>query len=278
MSNINIGIIGKGFVGSAVANGFSANTGFDSIVRIYDVDPIRSTHTLEEVVNDSEFVFVSLPSPTDFKTNKINLDIIYDAFAEIAQVSTNKDTIFLLRSTIVPGTTQKLSNKFPNIKIVFNPEFLTQRSAYLDFINQSRFVFGGNDEDTVRVAELMKKRFGSSIRIIRSNYEEAEMIKYMCNCFFATKVSFLNDMHVLSNKIGLDWETLLDGFISDGRIGHSHLNVPGPDGKYGFGGACFPKDVTAFIDFAKNNDVSLNTLEGAWSTNLQVRPEKDWEK
>ncbi len=277
MEKTNIGIVGKGFVGSAVANGFSANTGFDNIVRIYDVDPAKSTHSLEEVVNKSEFVFVSLPSPTDFKSNKINLDIIYDAFEDISKVSKNNETIFLLRSTVVPGTTKKLSEKYPNLKIVFNPEFLTQRSAYLDFINQSRFIFGGVTQDTARVADLMKKRFGNSIRIICSGYEESEMIKYMCNCFFATKVSFLNDMYVLAKKLDLDWDILLDGFISDGRIGHSHINVPGPDGKFGFGGACFPKDTTAFIDFAKSNNIRLNTLEGAWKTNVEVRPEKDWE-
>jgi UDPglucose 6-dehydrogenase len=64
----------------------------------------------------------------------------------------------------------------------------------------------------------------------------------------------------------------------DGRIGHSHLNVPGPDGRFGFGGSCFPKDVQAMINFMDGLGVSVNTLKGAWETNLEVRPEKDWEK
>lgn len=277
METINIGIVGKGFVGSAVANGFSANTGFSSEIRIYDIDPSKCTHSLNEVVNQSEYVFISVPSPTDFNSNTIDLSIIKECFQSISDISTNKETVFLLRSTIVPGTTKKISDMFPDLRIVFNPEFLTQRSAFLDFINQARFIFGGNKSDTAKVSGLMKKRFGNQISIIETNFEEAEMIKYMCNTYFATKISFLNDVYKLSNKLGLDWNVLLEGFVSDGRIGHSHLNIPGPDGKLGFGGACFPKDITAFIDFAKSNDINMQTLEGAWATNNEVRPEKDWE-
>ena len=77
-------------------------------------------------------------------------------------------------------------------------------------------------------------------------------------------------------KINVDWETALYGFAADQRIGDSHLNVPGPDGKLGFGGACFPKDINALISFSNNNDIKMNILEAAWKTNLEVRPEEDW--
>ena len=100
----------------------------------------------------------------------------------------------------------------------------------------------------------------------------------MNNCFFATKVSFLNEMRQIADACGVDWEMAVEGFIRDGRIGHTHLAVPGPDGKFGFGGSCFPKDVQAMINFAKQNGVSPNVLKGTWETNLDVRPERDWEK
>ena len=100
----------------------------------------------------------------------------------------------------------------------------------------------------------------------------------MTNTFLATKVSFLNEMRILSDKVGANWEDAVEGFVRDGRVGHSHLNVPGPDGKFGFGGSCFPKDIQALISFADHEDVDLNVLKGAWKTNLKVRPEKDWEK
>ena len=99
----------------------------------------------------------------------------------------------------------------------------------------------------------------------------------MTNTFFATKISFLNDMKILSDESGARWEDVIEGFVRDGRVGHTHLNVPGHDGKFGFGGACFPKDVNALINYADTIGISLNTLKGAWETNLLVRPERDWE-
>ena len=100
----------------------------------------------------------------------------------------------------------------------------------------------------------------------------------MTNTFFATKISFLNDMKLLADKCGVIWEDAVEGFVRDGRVGHSHLNVPGHDGKFGFGGSCFPKDIQALINFGENRGVDMNVLKGAWKTNLEVRPERDWEK
>ena len=137
---------------------------------------------------------------------------------------------------------------------------------------------GGKQSDVEKVAELYTNRFGNSTPVIETNYETAEMIKYMNNCYFATKVSFMNEMYQIADSCGVDWEQAVDGFIRDGRIGHSHLTVPGPDGKFGFGGSCFPKDVQAMINFAKKSGISPNVLKGAWETNLDVRPERDWEE
>ena len=104
------------------------------------------------------------------------------------------------------------------------------------------------------------------------------MINYMNNCFFATKVSFMNEMYKVAEKSNVDWEQAVSGFVTDGRIGHTHLDVPGPDGKFGFGGSCFPKDIRAMIKHAEGIGVDVNVLKAAWETNLQVRPEKDWEQ
>jgi len=100
----------------------------------------------------------------------------------------------------------------------------------------------------------------------------------MNNCYFATKVSFLNEMKLIADSCGVDWDMAMEGFIRDGRIGHSHLAVPGPDGKKGFGGSCFPKDIQAMINFGRDLNINMNTLEGVWQTNLDVRPGRDWEK
>jgi len=273
----HIGIIGSGFVGSAVRYGFSPNVGVDADVKVYDKNPSRSTHTLQEVVVGSDIIFLSVPTPSN-KDGTINLDIVEEALSDINVYAASVDNIILVRSTVTPGTTRKLQQKYPNLRIVFNPEFLTERSANFDFINQTRFILGGNPEDIIEVSELFRQRFGQSISIVETNYETAELIKYMGNTFFATKISFLNDMKLLADKCGAIWKHAVEGFVRDGRIGHSHLNVPGHDGKYGFGGSCFPKDIQALIKYGDEIGVDMGVLKAAWETNLKVRPEKDWEQ
>tara|TARA_R110001592_G_scaffold3823_6_gene21878 strand:+ start:418 stop:1266 length:849 start_codon:yes stop_codon:yes gene_type:complete len=274
---MKIGIVGRGFVGSAVEFGFSAQTGCDAKVRVYDKDPLKSIHTLEETINKSDFIFLSVPTPSN-PDGSMHLGVLESALQEIQAVNKRKNNIILIRSTVIPGTTDKLCKKFTKLNMVFNPEFLTERSAKFDFINQSRFVLGGRKRNTGRVAELYRWRFGDSVPCIETNFNTAEMIKYMNNCFFATKVSFMNEMKQIADKTNIDWDMAVEGFVRDGRIGHSHLAVPGPDGRGGFGGSCFPKDVQAMINFGDQLGLNMNTLKGIWNTNLEVRPERDWEK
>lgn len=273
---MKIGIIGKGFVGSAVEYAFSCNPKFQTSIKVYDKNPDLSTHTLDETINDSEIIFLSVPTPAN-DDGSINIEIVENILSEISQCSHN-DSIILLRSTVIPGTTNMLSKKFPKLKIVFNPEFLTERNANDDFINQSRIVLGGEKKLTSKVAGLYNWRFNNSVPIIETNFQTAELIKYMNNCFLATKVSFMNEMKLVSSKMEVDWDKAVEGFIGDPRVGHSHTNVPGIDGKLGFGGACFPKDIQAMITLGKSLELDMHTLSGAWEANLKVRPEKDWEK
>ena len=276
-----IGVVGNGFVGGAVKFGFSPQVGCDAEVRVYDKNPIKSTHTLEDTVNKSDFIFLSVPTPAN-EDGSINLDILTDALSDIDKIS-EKDNYILIRSTVVPGTTWALQEKFPKLNLLFNPEFLTERSANFDFINQGRFIIGSGDTyksalGSELFSKLIKDRFGDCVAILETTYETAEMIKYMNNCFFATKVSFLNEMYQIAEKCNVNWEQAVDGFVADGRIGHSHLNVPGPDGKFGFGGSCFPKDVQALRNFAEDIGVNPSVLAAVWRKNLEVRPEQDWKE
>ena len=273
-----IGVIGKGFVGSAVSFGFGVGTGADYEIKIYDKDETKSSHSLEDTVNTSDYIFISVPTPSN-PDGSINLDILDNCLSEIKNVMIeNHDPIILIRSTIVPGSSEMFSKKYKSLNLVFNPEFLTERNAQFDFISQTRYVLGGDKKLTKKVADLYKDRFGESVSIIETNFETAELIKYMCNTYFALKISFLNEMKLLSDSCGADWNDCVEGLVRDGRIGHSHMNIPGPDGKMGFGGSCFPKDIQAIINYADLKNVDLKTLKAAWNTNLDVRPEKDWEK
>jgi len=281
MSKYKIGIIGRGFVGSAVAHGFSQSTGYDAKILVHDKDASKSLNSLEEVIKESDVVFISVPTPSN-KDGSINLEILENCFEDIYKKSielNSFDPIYLIRSTVVPGTSKKIQERFKKLNIVFNPEFLTERSAQFDFISQTRIILGSDiKEKTKKVKDLYQHRFGKTISFVETNFESAEMIKYVCNTFFATKVSFLNEMKILSDKVEAKWDDVLEGFIRDGRVGNSHTSVPGPDGKLGFGGSCFPKDIQALIFFAEQNNIELSVLKGAWKTNLLVRPEKDWEE
>lgn len=276
-----IGVVGNGFVGGAVKFGFSPQVGCDAEVRVYDKNPSKSTHSLEETVNESDFIYLSVPTPAN-KDGSINLDILDGALNDIDKIHTREKTnAILIRSTVIPGTTWSLQTKYPQLNILFNPEFLTERSANFDFINQSRFIVGNNGQmgnlmQSEDFAKLIKDRFGDCVAIMQTSYETAELIKYMNNCFFATKVSFMNEMYQISEKIDANWDDAVSGFVSDGRIGHSHLGVPGHDGKFGFGGSCFPKDIQAMIDFSETFGLNPSVLKGAWEKNLEVRPEQDW--
>ena len=269
-----IGVVGNGYVGGAVAHGFSPASTGRCEVKVHDALPERSMNTLEETVNDSEFVFVSVPTPMN-SNGSISLKYINKVFEQINGINRRSDNIIILKSTVVPGTTEKIQKKFPDLNIVFNPEFLTEKSARLDFINQTRIILGGAKIHTSKVAKLFKERF-KYCHIIQTDFKTSELVKYFSNVFFSVKVSFANEMKMICDTIGADWTTALEGFVADGRVGDSHLNVPGPDGKLGFGGSCFPKDINAFMSFAENIGVSVNTIKGAWETNLEVRPEQDW--
>lgn len=265
MNKFKVGVIGNGFVGESQAFAFSPTTD----LRIYDIDPLKSTHTKEEI-DQCDFIFVCVPTPMR-KDGSQDLSYVEKVFDEATQ-----GPIYIIKSTVLPGTTTKLMKMYPDLEIIFCPEFLTERTAKLDMLTQARIIIGGEKGDTKKVRELFEQRFMNR-HIIETDSTTAELTKYMNNTFFATKVSIMNEFKLLADAIGANWEDALYGFAADSRIGDSHLHVPGPDGRLGYGGTCFPKDVNALLTFAKEHNISLNSIEGGWKTNLTVRPEKDWE-
>ena len=266
MKKLKVGVIGNGFVGEAISFAFSSV--FE--IFVYDINPLKTIDDLESVHN-CDFVFICVPTPM-FEDGSQDLSYVESTFEN----ATNKP-VYIIKSTVLPGTTGQLCKKYSNFKIIFSPEFLTERSAKLDMLTQSRIILGGELALTDKVKSLFNQRFKIK-NIIQTDSKTAELTKYMNNTFFATKVSIMNEFKLLSDKLGTNWEDALKGFVSDGRIGDSHLNVPGHDGKLGYGGTCFPKDVNALLYFSNKHDIKLNTIEGGWKTNLKVRLEKDWEE
>ena len=266
MKKFKVGVIGNGFVGEAISFAFSPVAD----LYVYDKDPLKSINSLESVHN-CDFVFICVPTPM-FQDGSQDLSYVESTFKKA-----NNNPIYILKSTVLPGTTIELCKNFPKSKIIFSPEFLSERTAKLDMLTQSRIILGGELSLTEKAKTLFNQRFKIK-NIIQTDSKTAELTKYMNNTFFATKVSIMNEFKLLCDKIGANWEDALKGFVSDGRIGDSHLNVPGHDGKLGYGGTCFPKDVNALLSFSKKHDIELNTIKGGWKTNLKIRVEKDWEE
>lgn len=267
----SIGIVGVGFVGTALYHAFSSHFN----VFLYDKYK-DGFNTLEETVNNCDILFVCVPTPMK-KNGDQDLSNLVDAISSISKISSFFKTI-VIKSTVLPGTTRKLSQEFPEFHFVFNPEFLTERTAIFDFLNQSRIVLGIDKlyiDSSLEIEEIYRIRFPYT-PIYRTSFENAELVKYVANCFFALKVSFFNEVYEACEKLGTSYEEVRGLLLGDQRIAHSHTEVPGPDGDLGFGGKCFPKDINALLNFFKKNKLPGDTLKAAVEVNKRVRKNKDW--
>jgi len=265
----NIGIVGFGFIGKAVCHGFSLHAN----IKIYDKYG-DSPNTLEDTINSSDYIFVGVPTPMRDDGTQ-DLTYLDDAIGSIAEVATHQK-IIIIKSTVVPGTNRSFALKYPKHYFISNPEFLTQRTFRLDFINSARIIVGGQPQATSWVRDLYRIRFPHT-PIYRTTWEAAEIVKYMTNCFFALKISFCNEVYQLCDKLQIPYNDLKAMWLSDGRVGNSHTDVPGHDGDLGYGGKCFTKDVQAFITWAESTGMTFETLRAAESVNTKVRSLKDWE-
>ena len=271
---MKIGILGQGYVGSAIKIGFEKH--YKDINTFDKYNKSRSTvSNLEELTESSEIIFVCLPTPMK-ENGECDIGIVKKEIEKINKYSTHKK-IVVIKSTVPPDTTKRINNNNKNIDVIFNPEFLTERNFIEDFKKQNRIVLGGNQKPVDILQQVYSKVF-PNITIIKTDSTTAEMIKYFTNTFLATKVSFSNEMKIICDKIDVNYDQVVKYSLYDERLGKSHLGVPGPDGKLGFGGSCFPKDINALIYFAKQKGIDLDVLKSVWETNLKVRPEKDWKE
>lgn len=267
-----IGIIGNGFVGSAISYGFSL---YVDEVKIYDTDPRRSTHSLEDIASDCGIIFVCVPTPM-FESGECDLSIVHSVIDNLSICQGITDSIIAIKSTVVPGTLESLVKRYPNLNFVFNPEFLTERTAKLDFINTARIVIGSNKAKNNDVVESLYRIRFPHTQIIKTDLATAQLIKYMANCFFSTKVSFMNEMYQICEAVGANWQEAVNGFLSDGRIGNSHIDVPGHDKDFGFGGKCFPKDLNAMIMRSTELGIKPTVMKAVWEKNKEVRTNLNW--
>tara|TARA_X000000368_G_scaffold29673_1_gene22218 strand:+ start:318 stop:1145 length:828 start_codon:yes stop_codon:yes gene_type:complete len=264
---MKIGIIGQGYVGSAIKLGFQDY--YD--ISTYDkFDLSKSTHSkISDIVEEAKVIFVCVPTPMR-KDGTCYTGIVEEVIREINETAT--DHIVVIKSTIPPGTTDRINQEYTHSTIIFNPEFLTEANFLDDFKNQNRIILGGDRKGTNKLRQIYSKVFPKAT-IVKTGAKHAEMVKYFTNTFLATKVSFANEMYNICNQLDLDYDKVVEYATYDERLGKSHWGVPGPDEDFGFGGHCLPKDLSAMI----NGFDTLGLLEAVEQVNDQVRENRDWE-
>ncbi len=271
MEKIELGVVGIGFVGTALYHTFSPYFK----MRLYDKYK-PGYEDLETVVNSVKYLFVCVPTPVDQKGQQ-DINCVFETVEDINKVA--KDSkIIILRSTVLPGTTRILQSKYKNHDFIFCPEFLTERTAILDSINAYRIILGGENQNVmIEVDKTIFRVKYPHIPIYFTTFEAAELVKYVGNCFFSVKIAFLNEVFEMCEKLGLEYNEVKKLLLSDQRITNSHMDVPGPDGFKGFGGKCFYKDLNSLMYYGQNVlSLEMNMLGAANKVNERVREKKDW--
>lgn len=276
---ITIGQIGQGFVGGTLYKALSQLKGYE--VRVYDKDPERTRNTFDEVA-ECDVVFLCLPTPMLEDTGECYTGIVERAIADLRQK--NADNFIVIKSTVVPGTTERLNFSYGNIG--FSPEFLTEDAAYNDFINLEYQILGYGEEsqlETEGFRKLQKIFFDAHrqgimacAKVYSINARTAEMTKYTRNAYLATRLSFFNEMKQICDKLKIPYDELKYFVGLDPRVGQHYNRVE--TGNEGWGKSCLPKDINALQFVSRKLGVDPKMLEAAWLKNLEVCVNRDWEE
>jgi len=258
-----VGIVGMGFVGSAIAD--AMDHGF---VGITAIDPAKGYNNTYKDLLDCDGVFVCVPSPQD-ADGTCDTSILEDVLANLAKLY--YQGVVISKCTAPPDAYEQLNILYPNL--VHAPEFLTAANAKADYANGRFAMIGGRvgvyQREAERLIRIGQQSLGENV--VHCTIGEASLAKYTINSFMSTKVIFMNELYQLAQAMNLNYDNVAAMVKMDHRIGSSHLQVPGPDGNFGFGGACFPKDTSAMLKFAERHNVALNILDAAVKKNTLLR-------
>jgi len=273
---ISIGIIGNGFVGKATSLFENTNTN----LYIYDIDHLKCKPlgTTLEILSKCDIIFVCVPTPS-LADGSCNISIVEKVVAQIYYF--NPLCNIVVRSTVPSGTCE-------NIGCFHMPEFLTEKNWENDFVNCKLWIVGYPNICNERIKNfeniftiLLDNAFTDNkikfknFSLVKTN--ESELIKYFRNTFLSTKIAFCNEIYTLCQALNIDYDTVSQLACADARIGSSHIIVPGHDGKRGFGGTCFPKDLSALIATFKKENISAPVLTAVEDRNDSIdRPSQEW--
>lgn len=252
----SIGIIGSGVVGQAVKNFFSG-------AKIYD--KFKPFDTLEEI-KQKQYIFVCVPTPFN---NGFDSSVIEEVFGYLHGLDGNR---VIIKSTVIPGTTERLQKMYPRLFIVSNPEFIDNRTANDDFQNPDKQLVGYTEKSKSVAEEILAM-------LPRARYErimpatEAEMVKYMVNAYYATKVIFANQIYDICQKLGIRYDAVREAFEHDRRVAPGNFDV-WHGGFRGFDGKCLPKDLASLLRFSEDLGLDLGLLQQVFRINEKLLKDK----
>lgn len=316
----SIAVIGQGFVGGSLTTVFAergfdvyvydkagkvAEGGTDILAAVPQADPAEWVRlaglppnpqpepgptmvqqfatAVEQTKNFSGIYFVCLPTPM-YEDGEADLSIVERVLNELSSVPGNR--IAVVKSTVPPGSTERWNRLFEatGLRVVFNPEFLTEANALDDMRNQNRIILGG-PRPHINSVKLLFQRAFPKVPLIKTSSTTAEMVKYFTNVQLAARVVLSCELSQVCEALdrqgmNIDYDKVVEYAKFDPRLGGSHMNVPGPDGVPGARGHCFPKDLNALIYVARRLDVRPTVMSAVWQKNLEVVPSehRDWEK
>jgi nucleotide sugar dehydrogenase len=256
---MKLGIIGLGFVGSAVKNSYDI-AGIKTVCS----DPYKGINTEYGDIITTDAIFICVPSPQS-ANGSCDTSILESVLEQYKDYT----GVFISKVTASPLKYAQLKEQYPNL--VHAPEFLVAATAKEDYLNGQFAIVGGDEEYCKKALEAIKLGQTKITNFKFCSIQEAALAKYTINNFLATKVIFMNQIKLLADKLDANYNVVANCVQMDLRLGSSHMSVPGPDGEYGFGGACFPKDTSAIVYLSKELDVDFTLLEEVIRTNKLLR-------
>ena len=261
---MKIGIVGFGFVGSALNDALKNN------VKVKIIDPRLNTKIDDLVEHAPDFIFVCVPTPMKNDGTQ-DLKILNQVIDELENKVPN--TNIVIKSTVLPNYLKKISDR--DLKIIYNPEFLRELFAREDFINAKFILFGSDNDKNFNELKKFYKTYTycRTKEFVTTDLITASIVKYSINSFLAAKVIFFNELFEVFKRLDNEpsWKDFIKILQLDERIGSSHMDVPGHDGMKGFGGACFPKDINALYNFTQSMNQSMGILKYVISKNNSIR-------
>jgi UDPglucose 6-dehydrogenase len=258
---MKIAIIGLGFVGGAIKNAYDV-LNINTICR----DSLKGFNASLDDVMTADGIFVSVPSPQN-KDGSCDSTILESVLKELKDYK----GVIISKVTATPNVYKKLFDLYPNL--VHAPEFLVAASAKEDYLKGEFAIVGGNLEYCKQALDLIRLGQRNLKNYKFCSIEEASLTKYAINCFLSTKVIFMNQLKLIADKSNANYDVIKECIKLDSRLGHSHFDVPGPDGLYGFGGACFPKDTSALLYYSNLINENFSLLEKTIKINKEIRNE-----